>query len=820
MQKIHYLLLSAVLLLCLHPAAAQQTNTLTGTVTDAASGNAVGYATVSLLRDSTTVVAAAAADADGRFSLKAPEAGDYTLGITMVGYTPYKQDVKVPASGKALGKIAITQGVDVGDVVIEVQKPLVMADAEKTTYSVEDDPQASTSTLDEIIRKVPQLSLDGDGNVLLNGQSNYKILLNGRNSATMSNNFKDVIQSMPASQISRIEVITNPSTKYEAEGVGGIINLITQKKKQFHGYNGSVGGSVTVLDNPAYNGNANVSVQAGKFAAGIMGYVGYYDGGRTPSESESWQENYNSDNRYNRSYTENRGSSRYGNVGLDMSYQPDTLNLITLNGWLWLGRSRYKSLGTTSILDPDRNPLLEYGSRSLQKWNYTGGSVALNYEHTFGQEGHTLTVSDEVQANPSTGFADRVYNDGLNYRALQDQDSRMTGNTVQIDYANPLSKHHKIEAGLKHIYRNSTSDTDNKESDDEGAFPEDKKRFTGMDYRQHVLGIYAGYGFTYTKWSGRAGARMERTWNDADVEETGKEAYSFSNRQFNVVPYLSVTFIPKVSHNLSLSYTQRLQRPGIYMLSPAVDDTDPTRLSYGNPGLEAAVYHSLNLQYSHYAAKWSMTFSLNTFLSNNNMSSYSFSDTEGITNSTYSNDVRSRSYGFNGSFSFRPSEKLNLSFSYNGGYSQNDFDAMDIHTDNFAFSQNLNLDFALWKQARFMLGENYSTGYSWLGSKSKGYYYYYMGVKQQFLKKKLDLSITCSNPFEKYRKNKSTTDTPTYGGWSEYRYACRSLYLRISYRFGKQNVGVKRTARSISNDDMSSGAQGGGGGASQGGGAQ
>ncbi|MFR4237182.1 MAG: TonB-dependent receptor plug domain-containing protein [Alistipes onderdonkii] len=136
----------------------------------------------------------------------------------MVGYTPYKQAVEVPASGKALGKIAITQGVEVGDVVIEVQKPLVMADAEKTTYSVEDDPQASTSTLDEIIRKVPQLSLDGDGNVLLNGQSNYKILLNGRNSATMSNNFKDVIQSMPASQISRIEVITNPrpSTKPKA----------------------------------------------------------------------------------------------------------------------------------------------------------------------------------------------------------------------------------------------------------------------------------------------------------------------------------------------------------------------------------------------------------------------------------------------------------------------------------------------------------------------------------------------------------------------------------------------------------------------------
>lgn len=820
MQKTLTLLLSAVMLLCLHPAAAQQSNTLTGTVTDAASGKAVGYATVALLSDSTTVVNAAAADTDGRFSLKVPKAGDYLLSITMVGYTPHKQTVTIPASGKALGKIALTQGVEVGDVVIQVQKPLVMADAEKTTYSVEDDPQASTSTLDEIIRKVPQLSLDGDGNVLLNGQSNYKILLNGRSSATMSNNFKDVIQSMPASQISRIEVITNPSTKYEAEGVGGILNLITQKKKQFHGYNGSVGGSVTVLDNPAYNGNASVSVQAGKFAASMMGYVGYYDGGRTPSESESWQENYNSENRFNQSRSENKGSSRYGNVGVDMSYQPDTLNLITLNGWLWLGRSRFKSMSETSILDPDRNPLLEYGGHSLQKWNYTGGSVALNYEHTFGKEGHTLTVSDEVQINPSTGFADRVYNDGLNYRALQDNDNRMTGNTVQIDYANPLSKHHKIEAGLKHIYRNSTSDTDNRQSDEEGTFPQENFRFTGMDYKQQVLGIYAGYGFTYTKWSGRLGARMERTWNDADVEETGKEAYSFSNRQFNVVPYLSLTFIPKMSHNISLSYTQRLQRPGIYMLSPAVDDTDPTRLSYGNPGLEAAVYHSINLQYSHYAAKWSMTFALNTFLSNNNMSSYSFSDADGITNTTYSNDVRSRNYGFNGSFSYRPTQKVNLSFSYNGGYSQNDFDAMDIHTDQFTFSQNLNLDFALWKDARFMLGENYSTGYSWLGSKSEGYYYYYMGIKQQFLKKKLDLSITCSNPFEKYRKNRSTTDTPTYGGWSEYRYACRSLYFRVSYRFGKQNVGVKRTSKSIRNDDMSSGSQGGGstGGGAQGGG--
>lgn len=813
MRNIFAFMILSLSLPCLHVLAAQPASTLTGTVVDAADNSPVGYATVSLMRDSTASIslAAVAADAEGRFSIKAPEPGNYCLFITSVGYTPCKREATVAAQGLSLGRVALKQGVEVGNVVIEVQKPLVMSDAEKTTYSVEDDPQATTSTLDEIIRKVPQLSMDGDGNVLLNGQSNYKILLNGRNSATMSNNFKEVIQSMPASQISRIEVITNPSTKYEAEGVGGIINLITEKKKQFHGYNGSVGGNVTVLDNPAYGGNANVSLQAGKFAASIMGYVGYFDVGRTPTRSEARSEHFDSENRYNRSVSERRGSYRYGNVGVDLSYQPDTLNLITLSGWVWTGRNRLKSLGETSVLDPEEQPLLRYDSRSVQKWSYTGGSVSLNYEHTFGKEGHTLTISDEVEISPNEGYTDNLYRFGYLSRARQFQNDRMKGNTVQIDYANPLSEHHRIEAGLKHIYRNSTSETlyqqTNEQEEDSGNI----RRSTDMNYRQHVLGIYAGYGFTFTKWSGRAGARMERTWNDADVAETDKKAYSFANRQFNIVPYLSLTFIPKVSHNLSLSYTQRLQRPGIYMLSPAVDDTDPLSRSYGNPGLEAAVYHTINLQYSHYAAKWSMTFALNTFLSNNNMSSYTFSDTEGITNTTYSNDVRSRSYGFNGSFSFRPSEKLNLSLSYRGGYTQNAYDKMDIHTDRFNFSQNINIDLAVWKQGRIMLGESYSTGYASLGSRSEGYYYYYVGLKQQFFKKRLDLSVTCNNPFEKYRTMKNIADTPTYKRWYEYRYPCRSLSFRINYRFGKQNVRVKRTARSISNDDLSSGSKGGGG---------
>lgn len=797
---IRYLLpvLLAALSLSLHPAAAQLPGFLSGTVADAGSGAPVGYATVAVLRDS-AAVNAVAADAQGRFSLKVAEPGEYTLSVTMVGYARHTEAVRIPAAGKEVGTIRLQQGVEVDDVVVAVQKPLVMSNAEKQTYSVEDDPQAATSTLEEIIRKVPQLSLDSDGNLRLNGQSNFKILVNGRNAATMSNNFKEIVRSMPASQISRIEVITNPSTKYEAEGVGGIINFITQRKREMHGYSGNVSTGIDVLENPAYFGNATLSLQSGKFATQAMGYANYWDSGRVPSEQRSWQENFDSDNRYNLTSGSQSSSGTNVGVNLDMSYQPDTLNLVTLSGWLWTGRSRSKSITSSTVEDTEHSPILQFGDSGVSRWFYTGGSIALNYEHTFGKEGHTLTLSDEVEIDPDRGRTIHLYEEDYDYTNRQNEDNRTVSNTVQIDYVNPLSEHHEIEAGLKHIYRNNRTSMHTAEEQQTG---EEALQFTDMHYRQHILGIYAGYGFNFAKWSGRLGARMERTWNDADVHDTEHGRYSFANRQFNPVPYASLTFIPAPTHNLSIAYTQRLQRPHLSMLSPAEDVTSPLQVSYGNPDLKATVYHTLSLQYGHYAAKWSMTLAVKTFLSNNNMSAYSFSNSDGVLISTYSNDVRTRSYGFSGSVSYRPGEKFNLSFSYSGDYAKYDFAAMRIHNGDFSFSENLNLDIAVWKGGYVLLGEGYNSGYSALGTRTRHFYYYYVGLKQQFFHKKLDASISVSNPFNKYTEFSSRSNTPTYRGWDTSRNAFRRVGFRLAWRFGKENVRVKQAARTISNDDI------------------
>lgn len=234
---------------------AQQKFLLRGQVVDAANDSPVSFATTALLRDS-TAVAAVAADAQGRFELSAEAAGDYRLQITMVGYNPETQPVTLRTAATDAGTIRLRQGVDIDQVTVTIQKPLVTADAEKTTYSVEDDPQAASSTLEEILRKVPQLTIDAEGNVKLNGQSDFKVLVNGRSSA-MFKNFKDVIRSMPASQIKKIEVITEPSMKYDAEGAGGIINIITARK-EFDGYNGSLNYN-TGLDTRQQYGGASLS---------------------------------------------------------------------------------------------------------------------------------------------------------------------------------------------------------------------------------------------------------------------------------------------------------------------------------------------------------------------------------------------------------------------------------------------------------------------------------------------------------------------------------------------------------------------------------
>ncbi len=810
MKKLTLLLLLSILPMCMY---AQQKFLLRGQIVDAANSTPVGFVTTSLLRDSTAVVAVAA-DAQGRFELSVSAPGDYQLHITMVGYNPETQPVTLRGAVTDVGTIRIRQGVDIDQVTVTIQKPLVTSDAEKTTYSVEDDPQAASSTLEEILRKVPQLTIDAEGNVKLNGQSDFKVLVNGRSSA-MFKNFKDVIRSMPASQIKKIEVITEPSMKYDAEGSGGIINIITARK-EFDGYNGSLNYN-TGLNTRQNYGGATLSIQKGKFAASIQGFFYQMNRKNRPYTSENWQENYASEEQHYRT-SESAGYGKGHNeyVSLNLSYQPDTLNLITLEGSLWTGGWKNYSDSNTRFLDKDETPTVEYASSDYDNYPYTGYQIGANYERRFRKPEHTLTVSDMVEIDPDKGYNLVSYDGILNYPSSQlykRHTSQSTTNTFQLDYYNPLAEHHYIEAGSKYIYRiNKGYQNEIPWVEPEGFDPANMTKYDDLRQRQQIFSLYFGYGLKFKKVSARTGVRMERTWNHADADNSREGIYTYGNRLLNFIPYLSVTYKPRDGHNLSLSYTERLRRPSISMLSTYLDDSNPYNTSQGNPDLKAATTHTLSLKYNYFSPKWSGTFTLSGHLSNDGISSWTGVNSEGVSHTTYSNNVRSRTASARLSVNYSPSKKFSFALNGRGGYNHYRLPEEDITTEEFTFDQNLNMNISLWKAATVSLGEGYNSGSANLGRKSGDYFYSYASLSQKFFKEKLQVSVRCYNPFTKYQTYSSTAETPTYFSRNHNRNYARQFSIGAYWRFGKQNVEVRKTRKSISNDDIMGGEnkQGGG----------
>lgn len=792
------------------------TYTLEGRVVEASTDNSIGYATVALLRADSTVITAAAADAVGDFKLSTKEAGTYTLQISSVGYTTLNRSVEIVEERTKLGKVALEQGVDIKEVVVAVQKPLIVADDEKLAYSVEDDPDAATSQLVDIMRKVPQLSVDAEGNVLLNGQSDYKVLVNGRSSSMMSKNFKTVIESMPAGSVKKIEVITNPSTKYEAEGVGGIINIITNRKVA-GGYNGNV--NLSGSNHYFLNGNAYFAAQAGKFSISASAYVQGMKS-RLTHRGEGFREVFDDPTMHlMTSSTGMTYKGKYLGAYFNASYEIDTMNLITLEGGYHNGTNKSIADSKTEVFSIGNERVVAYDNTWESGYKYNSYWASANYQHRFNREEHTLTLSYEMDLSPDK--EDQLYDvlNTFNYptsarRNLGDNGS--FDNTVQIDYFNPINKMHSIEAGSKYIYRRYTNESQTllrDEATGEFAVAPDYPR-SDMNYTQNILALYAGYHVKGKKLSGRVGARMEQAWSNV-VVRTEKEDIAYDPSLFNVIPYASANYRPNDANTLSLSYTQRLSRPNLWHMNPYRNES-PLSVSYGNPDLDATIAHSVALSWRRFSSSWNVSLGTTGSFSNNALSSYTFVE-DGVTHSTYGNIAKRQVYGLNGTIGYRSGVKFNVQLSGQGGYNVIKAPTLNLSNDGFTYNVSLYASAALWKDATiYCNGYAYRFGVDLENSYKQTYFSYGLGLRQQLFKKKLTLSFTASNPFTSKMKLTSVTETNSYRSENTSWQTPRQFSFSIGYRFGKTQVNVKSTNRSIQNDDMDTSSRGANAGAGQG----
>ncbi|MFY9362098.1 MAG: carboxypeptidase-like regulatory domain-containing protein, partial [Dysgonamonadaceae bacterium] len=265
------------------PGAAKEQFTVKGQLAGPDEDDPLPYATISVAKegDADKAIKKLAADEKGNFSVSLPP-GKYVFTFQFVGMNPLKRKVEVFTRAQTdLGKIVLSESsTQLDEVSIVAQRPLVKVEIDKLTYNAKDDPEASTSNVLDLLRKVPMVTVDAEDNIQLKGSSNFKIYLNGKPSNMITNNPSQVLKSMPANSIKDIEVITDPGAKYDAEGVGGIINIITDKRVD-DGYSGSVGANGDTYG--GYGGNTYLALKYGKF--GFTGNVSYYHHDSPETES-------------------------------------------------------------------------------------------------------------------------------------------------------------------------------------------------------------------------------------------------------------------------------------------------------------------------------------------------------------------------------------------------------------------------------------------------------------------------------------------------------------------------------------------------------
>jgi len=790
---------------------------VTGQAVESKSGKGIPYVTITMQKsDSLQDVIRLCSDVSGKFTVNLKTEGKHTLTLSAVGYKRTLWNFETGNNPVIeIGIIQMEEGVDLQEISVTAQKPLIKIDVDKLTYSIENDPDSKTNNALEMLRKVPMITVDGEDNVTLNGQSNFKVLVNGKSSSMMSQNFKDVIRSLPASSIKEIEVITSPSSKYEAEGVGGIINIITVRK-MLSGYNGSLNAG---YDNfGAISGSVYVSSKINKL--GLSGRYSINQYKRPPSRNNLYRESYlasSEKQKYTNSLSTYEGSGVFHNFNGEASYDIDSLNLISMSFWGFQGSNNSQGKSVMEILDSQHARTSYFEMLSGGDYGFGVISGNIDYQKTFKKPDKTFTVSYRLENNSTTSDNISETQNTINYEDYKQhiiRDDFTREQTLQIDYYDPLTKKHQIECGLKGIYRQNEGNSDvfrlNMLT---GEMEKDNGRSNELVYDQTIVGMYGGYVFNPGKFSLKTGLRVELTWNSA-VSKSERDT-SFFNSLKNVVPYLTLNYKLKPTETMKLSYTQRLQRPGIWYLNPYRNDMNRLYVYYGNPNLKSEVSHSFELSYSNFTPKFNFNLTSRTLFSNNSIEQIVFMDNLNVQHTTYDNIGSNFQTGLSTYLSYRPNGKININL--NGGITYTRKEAMSMgriqQNDGFNYRISPNGRLTLWKDASLSFSGGYYSPSVRLQGKSSGYIYSSAGISQYFLKKKITLNFSVNNPFMKelIYTNKYLTDE--FKSVSEYIQIARSFRVSLSFNFGKMETNVKKVKRGIQNDDLKSGGEGDGTGA-------
>ncbi|MBR1577979.1 MAG: TonB-dependent receptor [Bacteroidales bacterium] len=686
---------------------------------------------------------------------------------------------------------------------VTVRRDLVTADADKLTYNVQADPKAEGSNLIDILRTVPMLSINGDEEVLLNGSIDYKVLVNGRSTGMLARNFNQLIKTIPASSIKEIQVITNPPVKYDAEGIGGIINIVMARRLK-SGYSGSLGNNASAMG--SVSGNGYLNAQLGKFTFSANASGMYFPNPTAHGVTDI--ENYTSEtNHYQKLEFDSDNIYRIGSLSLEASYEPDSLNLITLSGWSNFQKIQSNYDITETFWNTDYIKTIEMLEPTARTNRYNTFSGELAYQKTFRNDGGILTFSYSIDGNPNSTDNHIIVNPVLNHPDYH-RHSFNTEHTIQqigqIDYFATLLKKHQIEAGGKYTLRSHVADSQDELWDyAKNEWFIDNSNVNDLDYKQHIFAAYASYGYRFSKLTLKAGTRLEYTLNRG-LSKSASGDITFDNSNFNIVPYLNAAWQIDQKNSLVLSYTRRLGRPSVSYLNPYIAEESPYSRMHGNPDLRTVVSDAVTLTYRTSGDKWDLAARTYSSLTGNKIEYLSVVSPDGVKVSTYENAVRYNHIDQMLSFNWNPSDKFSLQTSAMAGYDYYYAPTLDQKNDGINWNVSLSGNVFLWKGAMAYASADARGGEITLQRTFHGVdYEYSLGLRQGFLQNRLILSVSAIMPFQnRYAGPVRDTYTDTYYQHNESWYNPRQFRLGLTWRFGKTTINFKHAKKTEVSDTL------------------
>ncbi len=703
------------------------------------------------------------------------------------------------------------------EVVVTAQKPLVQANGEKVSYNVDEDPASKTSNVLEMLRKVPSVTVDGQDKIQVNGQSNFKIYVNGKEDPMLSSNPGQILKAMPASSIVKIEVITEPGAKYDAEGTAGILNFITVRKQRTDGYAGSVSLGVA-----SENINAGAYARAKYRNVTGSAHFEFADNHIHPQNNinrSTTEYIDNPVNRFNLQETAQEFSYDYYGGGLDLSWEPDTLNLFTVNFNIRHMKADIEKFNQyVRMLDPDRNLLSSYRQKamggSLLEFGFSAGA---SYQHTFRRQGHHLILSYLYNQGQTELELRRRYTEMTGFQAPEFNsilsDNTNHEHTAQLDYAIPFGgEKHLVEAGLKGVFRRNDGIGNEHNGDRRDDMKLDPSSVVDIKQFQDVAAAYASYSGTFGSYSVKGGLRYEHTRMGIDFRKG--DTPDFTTRLNDIVPNAAVSYSFAPAHSLRLAYQMRISRPSLNQVNPFQLKLTDNMVQMGNPDLTSERSNKITLTYTNFGRTFGGNVSIEYSQIDNAISEYNYV-ADDVIYTTHANLGKNRSAALSGFLNCNISAKMRLSL--NGRLQYTDLNSPNPlfghDTDSSerlrasGWTGNFGASFNYTMPGNVKLNAYGGKNFGWiqLSSRSNGWYYYGISFSRSFLRNDaLTVTASASNFLTEKRKfiSRSHTETTRSYGINESR--SWNVGVSVSWNFGNLQSRVKKTAANIENDDKSS----------------